>query len=463
MLVLEITEHDRVTDMGALADVVEQLRSHGVMFALDDFGDGRSSLRLWSQIKPDIVKIDKYFTRDISRHAENLQTIRALMQIAEVFDAELLAEGIETADDLRMLRDLGIRYGQGYFLARPSRTPRTAVDAEALAAFEDQRLVVFPELKRAPSTGRLRPFTVTEAPTVTRKTNNDDLVRLFLRHPEVHAIAVLDGDTPVALVNRQQYMNRVAQPFFKELFGRSPCVEHANHAPRLVEEAHDVDDLLGILTSADQRYLTEGFIVTRNGRYLGLGTGDQLVRSVTEVRIEAARHANPLTFLPGNIPISQHIERLLQRGGAFVACYADLNSFKPFNDQYGYWRGDEMIRLLARACVNHCDPRNDFVGHVGGDDFVMLFQSADWRDRCLKIIGDFDERAVLLYDEAARAAGGIHSEDRHGVARFFTFTSLSIGAVEVSPGDYQSAEDVASAAAQAKHLAKVGGLGLAVR
>jgi diguanylate cyclase (GGDEF)-like protein len=309
----------------------------------------------------------------------------------------------------------------------------------------------------------LRPFNVIEAPTVTRRTSNDDLVRLFLRHPEVHAIAVLDGDTPVALVNRQQYMNRIAQPYFKELFGRSSCLEHANHAPRLVEEAHDVDDLLGILTSADQRYLTEGFIVTRNGRYLGLGTGDQLVRSVTEVRIEAARHANPLTFLPGNIPISQHIERLLARGGEFVACYADLNSFKPFNDQYGYWRGDEMIRLLARACVNHCDPRSDFVGHVGGDDFVMLFQSADWEARCLKIIQDFDERAAQLYDDAARAEGGIHSEDRHGVARFFPFTTLSIGAVAISPGQFKSAEDVASAAAQAKHAAKVGGLGLAVR
>src|SRR5260370_41959354 len=76
----------------------------------------------------------------------------------------------------------------------------------------------------------------------------------------------------------------------------------SNVQPRIVELDCDVDQLVGILTSQDQRYLSDGFIVTDNGRYVGLGTGEQLVRRVTEARIEAARHANPLTFLPGNIP-----------------------------------------------------------------------------------------------------------------------------------------------------------------
>ena len=110
----------------------------------------------------------------------------------------------------------------------------------------------------------------------------------------------------------------------------------------------------------------DGFIVTENGPYVGLGTGDQLVRSVTEARIEAARHANPLTFLPGNISISQHIERLLKKQVHFVACYADLNHFKPYNGYYGYWRGDEMIRLMARLAMEQCDTQRDFLGHVGG-------------------------------------------------------------------------------------------------
>ena len=108
-------------------------------------------------------------------------------------------------------------------------------------------------------------------------------------------------------------------------------MQHANCEPCLIERNHRIDELVGILTADDQRYLADGFIVTENGRYLGLGTADQLVRSVTETRIEAARHANPLTFLRGNVPISQHLDRLLKSGADFVACYADLNDLKPFN------------------------------------------------------------------------------------------------------------------------------------
>ena len=217
-----------------------------------------------------------------------------------------------------------------------------------------------------------------------------------------------------------------------------------------------------MLTSDDQRYLADGFIVTENGRYVGLGTGEQLVRSVTEMRVEAARHANPLTFLPGNVPISQHIERLLAKQSEFVACYADLNNFKPFNDQYGYWRGDEMIRLLAKVLLSNCDPQRDFVGHVGGDDFVVLFQSANWHARCERTIAELGANALDLFDARARDAGGIQAEDRHGIARFFPCTTLSIGAVMVRVGLYDRAEDVASAAAVAKHHAKTAGSGLFV-
>ena len=85
----------------------------------------------------------------------------------------------------------------------------------------------------------------------------------------------------------------------------------ANTTPLVLDKHTGLDGMTAVLTSVDQRYLTEGFIVTEGGRYLGLGTGEQLVRVVTEARIEAARHANPLTFLPGNIPISEHIARLL--------------------------------------------------------------------------------------------------------------------------------------------------------
>jgi len=461
-LTLEITEHEHISDVDAFVASVREVQSAGMSFALDDFGDGRSSLRLWAELAPETVKIDKYFTRNISTHARKLQTLRALMQIAEVFGTSLVAEGIETADDLRVIRDLGVAWGQGYFLGMPRAEPEP-LRTEARDALHDTRIAVLPALRSAASPGRLRDLQMVRAEPVEPTTSNDELVRIFDSHLDWPAIAVVRDGVPLGIIERHQFLDQYARGFFKEVYGRKPVLEFANRSPRLLERDQDVSELIGILTSQDQRYLTEGFIVTENGRYLGIGTAEQLVRNVTESRVEAARHANPLTFLPGNIPITEHLDRLLKKGSDFVLCYLDLLNFKPFNDHYGYWRGDEVIKQVASTLLSHCDAQRDFIGHVGGDDFILVFQDDAWNHRVLEIVGEFNPKAATFYDEEAREAAGIWSEDRHGVARFFPFTTLYAGAVAVQAGDYAHSEQVANAAARAKQEAKASGSSLVIR
>jgi EAL domain-containing protein (putative c-di-GMP-specific phosphodiesterase class I)/GGDEF domain-containing protein len=454
-LTFEITEHEHVSDIPLLVSVVHQLTAAGMRLALDDFGDGRSSLRLWSELGPDVVKVDKYFTREISSRAERLKTLRALMQIAETFGTTLVAEGVETADDLRVLRDLGVPLAQGYFLGRPEPAACKQLNAAAADVLGNSRVAVMPSQRRAASPGRVKQAQVVEATALGPRATHDEVAALFNQHSDWHALALVDDGRPVALMGRQHFFDRYAKQYFRELFGRKPCLDFANTTPMLVDVGADIDELAQVLTSSDQRYLSDGFVYTENGRYRGLGTGHQLVRQVTESRIEAARHANPLTLLPGNIPISEHIERLLAACARFVCCYADLRDFKPFNDHFGYWRGDEMIKLLARMAQHHSDPRHDFVGHVGGDDFVILFQSEDWSARCNAMVSEFNAAAIQLYDDSARQAGGLVAEDRQGVSRFFGFTSLYMGAVPVSPGHrFTGAADLANAAARAKQAAK---------
>ena len=119
-------------------------------------------------------------------------------------------------------------------------------------------------------------------------------------------------------------------------------------------------------------------------------------------------------------------------------------------------------RLVARLVVAHCDARRDFVGHVGGDDFLILFQSSDWLERCRSIVDEFALEARSLFDDTARQAGGIHAEDRHGIQRFFPCTTLSMGAARIAPGLLRHAEEVANLAAQAKHEAKQAACGIVV-
>jgi diguanylate cyclase (GGDEF)-like protein len=453
-LVIEITEHERVTDHQGLADAIRFLRGLGVSIALDDFGDGSSSLRLWAELQPEFVKIDRYFCSGIHCDGKKVQTVKAMLRLAEEFGSRVVAEGIEDTADLRVIRDLGIGFVQGYVTGRPAKIPCTSIPASALSVLEARDIAVFPELRRAfhfsPKADKL----LIAAPAVTAAVTNQEILELFMANPQLHAVAVLRSELPVGLVNRRRFTEKFMLPYYPELFGRKSCLEFMDSDPVIIEVSKPLEDLVQVLTSEDQRYLNDGYVLVDGGRYVGLGTAEQLVRSVTELRIESARRANPLTFLPGNIPISEHIRRLIAGANGFAAAYCDLNNFKPFNDQFGYWQGDKMIRLLAGVIVAECDSARDFAGHVGGDDFVVLFQSPDWEERCARIIARFNEAVMSLFDEQTRSRGYIESEDRQGNPSHFALTTLAIGALLVNPNTLRSAEDVAAAAAIAKHNAK---------
>lgn len=460
---VEISERDVVEDAARLAHALGYLRARGIRVALDDFGNGHSNFEMWNEVHPEVVKIDRYLINGLSRSAERLAIVRALCSVAETLGADLLGEGVEDEADLRMLRELGIPFAQGFLLGRPLADPPRAVTPSVLAALQAEQVPV-PPRPRGPVSAR--PFTaghmLIEAPTVHPSQSNDEAADLFAQHPRLHAVAVVEQGVPVGIVNRRSFTERMAQPFARELFGRKPCTTFMHPQPLLCDEDMPLQSMADILRGEDQRYLSDGFVITSHGRYLGLGTGEALVRRVTEIRVEAARYANPLTFLPGNLPVTEHIERLLQAGRPFAAAYFDLDHFKPFNDQYGYFRGDEMIRLLASVLTGDLRHETDFIGHIGGDDFMVVFQEDDWRERCEAMRQRFNGMAATLFDDADRAAGGIHAEDRHGHRRFFPITTVAVGIASFTEPFPRDAEAVATLAAAAKRIAKNSGTGLHV-
>jgi EAL domain-containing protein (putative c-di-GMP-specific phosphodiesterase class I)/GGDEF domain-containing protein len=461
-IVVELTEQSAIPDIDNFLPVLSILRTAGAQFALDDYGTANASMNLWVRLQPDIVKIDQFFIRDIASDPLKFEAVRAMLHFANASGARLVAEGIENEADLTVVRDMGIGCGQGYFLGRPNAQPSRVVADEARQAIRAGHIAVFPEATRtvsaSPSGGMASAKMMVRAPALQRHATNNDVLDLFNRLPELHAVAVVEYDEPVALINRRSFMDRYALPYHRELFGKRPCLLFANAAPVIIEKSMTVEQMAKLLASDDQRYLADGFVITDNGKYAGLGTGENLVRAVTEVRIEAARYANPLTFLPGNIPISSHIARLVGHDAGFYACYVDLNHFKPFNDQYGYWQGDEVLKFAAAVLADVCDPTRDFLGHVGGDDFLILFQSDDWQARVMRAIQSFNEGAQSFYAPDDRLAGGIHGEDRRGNATFFAFVTMAIGCVRVEPGGdgpaLYSSEEIASVAAVAKRRAK---------
>jgi diguanylate cyclase (GGDEF)-like protein len=461
-LVIEVTEHERVVDHAGMVAAARMLRGMGVGIALDDFGDGGSSLRLWAEVEPEYVKIDRYFCHEIHSDGRKVQTVKAMLRLAESFGSRIVAEGMEHHADLRVVRDLGVDCVQGYALGMPLRDPAETISAAVRAVLDAPDIAVFPQLRRAYSPSLTAARLVNPAPAVSKSMNNQKLMEIFQADADLPAVAVLSDGVPVGIVNRRRFLERFTLPYYPEVYGRKSCTTFMENNPLQIEISQPLAELIHVLTAEDQRYLNDGFVLVDAGKYVGIGTAEQLVRSVTELRIEAARHANPLTFLPGNIPISEHVQRLLLGGTRFCASYCDLNHFKPFNDQFGYWQGDKMIRLLAGVITQACDPQRDFAGHVGGDDFIVLLQSEDWESRCERMIERFNAAAPSLYDPRTRERGYIESEDRQGNPTRFPLTTLSIGALRVAPADFDSPEDVAAAAAAAKHQAKRTNAGLFV-
>jgi len=167
--------------------------------------------------------------------------------------------------------------------------------------------------------------------------------------------------------------------------------------------------------------------------------------------------ANPLTRLPGNISILDELSRKIASKELFAVCYVDLDKFKAYNDTYGFERGDNVIRetarILLRATQEAGNP-GDFVGHVGGDDFVVV-TSLDKVDRlCSTIISRFDAAVPSFYNETDRANGYIIAHDRQGAQRRFQLLSISIGVVTNEFRKIEHVAQIGEIGAELKAFAK---------
>lgn len=276
----------------------------------------------------------------------------------------------------------------------------------------------------------------------------------FIESNDLRAIPVVNNGLPVGLINRNDFMDVFDQPYRRELLGKKPCASIMNPEPLLVERSTSIHELSGFLSESEIRYFTDGFIITEQGSYIGIGTGQGLLREITKAQIEATRYANPLTLLPGYVPINERIEYLLQSGKSFAACHCDLDNFKPFNKVCGYHKGDELIQFTARLLGNICDPAHDFIGHLGGDDFILVLQSPDWEQRCDRALSAFAQTSATLFDRDHRSIGGYLSSDRQGRVVHHPLPTLSIGAVWVIPELFGSHHEVAEAATTAKKKAQ---------
>ena len=452
-IVLELTENQRISDMPGIQDALQHYRGRGFQIAIDDLGEGFANLRMWSELRPEYVKIDKHFIHGIADDRIKFHFVRAMQDLAEICNASLVAEGIEREEDFVCIRDMGIACGQGYFIAHPEASPVRNLPRRTLSALDQQSLALSPMTGGPGKLPTARTLVKHIAP-VHMHASNAEVIERFEADPSLDVLPVVQGTQPVGMINRHSMIDRFARPFRRELFGRKSCELFMDHTPLVVDQHATIQELAMMLSLAPRHYLLDGFIITGDGQYLGVGSSHDLMGMITEMQISAARYANPLTQLPGNVPINEHVDRMLAAGSPFVAVYVDIDNFKPFNDTFGYRRGDDVIQTLARLLCEQVDERLDFVGHIGGDDFFVVFRSTDWEMRCWETISRFAEAVANMLGIEERLNGGYMAENRRGELSFNPSPTLSLGAVRVGPGECESHREVAAAASSAKKQAK---------
>ena len=444
-VVIELSERFPTADMDELKRSLKWLKDRGFSVALDDLGAGYSGLKLWSEVEPDYVKIDRHFIRDIHEDLIKREFVRSVMQLSQRLNCRVVAEGVERLQELEVLQDLGLRYIQGFLFGRPK--------AVATANMEPLSHLKCRHRPRSPlSAANLMHCVETLHPSDTLSKAWEQLQA----NSGVFALPVID-DTghALGLIHKWQILEIFGSTFGRALHEKRPVGAMMGSDTLVFEVDTPVEELSQKLTEDEDDYLRQHFLVTRNGYYEGMGATRGVLKQITEQRIDEARHSNPLTGLPGNVPIQKEIERRLAAGQHFYLLYFDISAFKPLNDHLGFSTGDRLIVLLGDQLQRHFNLRDDTIGHLGGDDFLVFTGEAHHASEATSLVTErFDAECLKLYPEQAQQTGCIEAEDRTGQVCAWPLAHLVAGIIEVTPDAAHDVDSVVEAAAEAKQRAK---------
>lgn len=396
-VVFEITEHHNIKDYISFIRTLEHYRSQGYQVAVDDVGAGFSGLYSIAEIRPDFIKIDMSLIRDIDSNPARQAVVESLVTLAGKINSRVIAEGIETQNELNTLLALGVHYGQGYYLARPA-FPKPNVSSEVIRYI---RRYNRDNWKR----GSLQGLTIGDLVVPALTVEGDMPVaevkeKLDATRQPLSGVVVVRGAHPIGLVMRHNLNRLLSSAYGVSLYSRRPVASVMDASPLIVEGDMALEQVAEIAMNREQEKLYDDVIVITNGALLGVVPIQRLVDALARIQIELAKGANPLTGLPGNVAIEEEVTRRKRAEEPFTLIYADLDGFKAYNDTYGFEKGDMVITWLARIlsyAAKKYGTEKDFVGHIGGDDFVIITVPECAEQICKSVIRLFQRLSRKLF------------------------------------------------------------------
>jgi diguanylate cyclase (GGDEF)-like protein len=428
-IVLEINECSASKNIEELLIAAHFFQEQGFEIAIDNLDVTGASQALWSELKPDYVKIDRRFIQNINGSITKQDVVREIIAIARSVGAIIIAEGVETLAELETLKNLGISIVQGYLIQRPELSP--------LRPDLTQFLSNKSSTKSNQSISLACDLVVSQ-----EKVNAEDLIKDVLKAFEdkvfLSSLAVSQNDRVVGIVHRTSFLAKLSSRQRRDVLIDKPISSEMDEGFLNIDAHLRLEQVSRLVTAKARIHSEHDFIITSQNKFLGIGTAMDLLRRITQLRTEPDRHANLLTMLPGNIPLGDCVNELLNKNSDFTIALLDLTNFKPFNNHYSHAKGDELLIIFSDLLRKHINFESDFAGHIGGDDFVTVIKSDNWKSVLSSLFTEFSHKVIDFYTKEDQKLGGIQSTDRFGDDRFFEFVTVSVGAMTITDEYFDS-------------------------
>ena len=425
----EITEIHDLSSHQIAKNLIQKFHQHGHKLAIDDYGTGFSGLKQLYEYPPDIIKIDRFFISDITKDYKKKLFVSHAVDLAHVMGIKVVAEGIETEDELLTCKSIGCDLAQEYWIDRP-RTEHDEISRKY------PRVEQAVKATRRETNAQIIRKQMDMVPPLRWNDSFGNVCDTFRRYKERDIFPVINKiQHPIGIINEINIKPYIYSDFGRDLQRNPTYIKKLSDLVQNCPTA-DINDsperILEIYANSDQ---SAGIIITEDSKYQGFITASSLLRMLEKRNLAAARDQNPLTRLPGNNSILEYIDHTIEnREESCGFIYFDFNNFKPFNDTYGFRQGDRAIILFADLMRKHFGGLDIFCGHIGGDDFFAGFMDQDIGNivsRVTKLLNSFTLNMESFYDSVSRDQGFLGAKDRNGVEIKYSLMSCCAAIIEL--------------------------------
>lgn len=442
-IVFEITEKGLVHNASEFIRTVDHYKEQFYKIAVDDAGAGYSGLNLISDIHPHYIKLDMNLIRDVHKDNTKQALLKGFLEFANVTNTHLIAEGIETKEELLKLIEIGIHYGQGFFLKRPDSIPGE-LSHEVTALVKDTNMKKNQIMERT-AAGLYIGNISTNQRTLSKNILIGQVYEMMEEDRSLSALIVTEEAQAIGLVTRAELYRHLSGQYGFGLYAKKPIERIMERNFLMVDFRESIEMVSKKAMNRELEQLYDIITINRGEEYYGVVSVKDLLEKTIQVEVNNAKHINPLSELPGNIMIENKLEECISSQDDKSILYFDLDNFKAYNDVYGFENGDRFIKCFAGLLKKIITEEGDFIGHIGGDDFVAVVGSHFAKDVCCKLIEEFDSVKCDYYNKNDLDRGYITTKNRHGTEEDFPLLSVSIGGVSAKKYDtiYKMSENIA--------------------